>query len=276
MATSPHRDARSRGDPTVISKSHRSVGCRRSAAGVGRTRRNPAAFPSDGRALKREDDLLAPRVGGYVHATRPPFDPGSPGLGARARVVGVVVEGVGAGCPAGIAGGLSHSGGASIVFGVFFKLGITYQDRFRHEKRRPIGRPGRGSVCVTELPCEPPCKGGVGREPARAEPLLLAGAHQGVDVGGVLHQCGGHDQRSPRTLSRAKSRSPRQARRRNPRRRHLCAVGQGRTNVMPQSHRQEGSVSPLRVRSPSRFTTHSCPTPNVLQTSGDGQPVRRR
>lgn len=94
MATSPHRDARSRGDPTVISKSHRSVGCRRSAAGVGRTRRNPAAFPSDGRALKREDDLLAPRVGGYVHATRPPFDPGSPGLGARARVVGVVVEGL--------------------------------------------------------------------------------------------------------------------------------------------------------------------------------------
>ena len=97
-----------------------------------------------------------------MRATRPPFDPGSASLGARARVVGVVVEGVGAGCPAGIAGGLSHSGGASIVFVVSFKLGITYQDRFRHEKKAtnwsPSHRFGRAS---------PSCRASL---PARVEP----------------------------------------------------------------------------------------------------------
>ncbi len=159
-------------------------------SGCGRTRRNAAAFPSDGRALKRDDDLLAPRDGGDVHATRPPSTLDHLRRRDRARLVGVVVEGVGAGCPAGIAEGLSHSGGASIAFVVFFKLGITFHDRLRHKKSDQFGRPRKGSVCVTELPCEPPCKGGAGREPARAEPLLLAGAHRGVDVGGVLHQCG--------------------------------------------------------------------------------------
>ena len=62
----------------------------------------------------------------------------------------------------GIAGGLSHSGGASIVFVVSFKLGITYQDRFRHEKKAtnwsPSHRFGRAS---------PSCRASL---PARVEP----------------------------------------------------------------------------------------------------------
>lgn len=56
---------------------------------------------------------------------------------------GVVVEGVGAGCPAGIAGGLSHSGGASIAFVDFFKLGITYWVRSRAQKRATIWSPSQ-------------------------------------------------------------------------------------------------------------------------------------
>ena len=114
---------------------------------------------------------------------------------ARARRRGVAMSswrGFGAWCPPGLGGGRSHSGGASISFSCFFKLGITYSGfGFRATKRATSRSPSRSLVtCGTGLPRAPHCEGRSHRARASVKPAQLGGAGHEVDVERVIHGLG--------------------------------------------------------------------------------------
>ena len=114
---------------------------------------------------------------------------------ARARRRGVAMSswrGFGAWCPPGVGGGRSHSGGASIAFSCFFKLGITYSGfGFRATKRATSRSPSRSLVtCGTGLPRAPHCEGRSHRARASVKPAQLGGAGHEVDVERVIHGLG--------------------------------------------------------------------------------------
>ena len=121
--------------PSGCERDHRSSGMTVTWARVPRASvvRTP---PSPRLSALMATGILWPLVsGGDVHATRLPFDPGSPATPRSSAGGGCRRGGGWSRVPGGCAGGLSHSGGASIAIVVFFKLGITSSDLISGTKK---------------------------------------------------------------------------------------------------------------------------------------------